>query len=280
MKLIVCLVIFLNIFIPQSQAVQVDDDLLLDTLRLNIEGLNPVFDPNVYDYYINITNDINEIEVIAKPKNERSTVEVIGNKNLKQGINYIEIKVISENKTNEQTYKIEVTKTADIKKANTNLETLAVQDVLLEPAFDNNITNYKVEVSETINELNILAIPEDENGKIEIIGNENLKQGENIIKIVITAPNGITNKEIEINVYKRNSSEEQNYIEREKSDEQKLEEAYKVKKVVAENAISDEEKKEITNDNKNILIVISIFSILVVLGIYIGLKNLKKNKDN
>ena len=280
MKLIVCLVIFLNIFIPQSQAVQVDDDLLLDTLRLNIEGLNPVFDPNVYDYYINITNDINEIEVIAKPKNERSTIEIIGNKNLKQGINYIEIKVISENKTNEQTYKIEVTKTADIKQANTNLETLAVQDVLLEPAFDNNITNYKVEVSETINELNILAIPEDENGKVEIIGNENLKQGENIIKIVITAPNGITNKEIEINVYKRNSSEEQNYIEREKSDEQKLEEAYKVKKVVAENAISDEEKKEITNDNKNILIVISIFSILVVLGIYIGLKNLKKNKDN
>ena len=35
--------------------------------------------------------------------------------------------------------------------------------------------------------LNILAKPENEKSKIEIVGNSNLKEGENIIKIKVTA---------------------------------------------------------------------------------------------
>lgn len=52
----------------------------------------------------------------------------------------------------------------------TNLEVLAIEDELLEPAFDSNITEYKLDVSYDTKNLNIFAVPQDENSKLEIKG--------------------------------------------------------------------------------------------------------------
>ena len=51
-----------------------------------------------------------------------------------------------KDKTKEETYKIYVTKTTNVELANANLEILAVREGFLNPEFDYNIKNYKVEI--------------------------------------------------------------------------------------------------------------------------------------
>ena len=70
---------------------------------------------------------------------------------------------------------------------NTNLETLAIEDVYLYPPFSNEITEYNTEISKDINNLNILAIPENENATVKIEKENTLKVGDNIITIYVTA---------------------------------------------------------------------------------------------
>ena len=70
---------------------------------------------------------------------------------------------------------------------NANLEVLAVQDVLLYPTFDTNVTSYNIEIGNSITKLNILAIPENELANIQILGNEELNIGDNLIKIMVTS---------------------------------------------------------------------------------------------
>ena len=166
----------------------------------------------------------------------------------------------------------------NVKASNTNLETLAIENVLLYPVFDNNITNYDAEVSKDVEKLNILAIPENENAKTEMIGNNNLKEGKNLIKVIITAQDGITKKEININVYKRNSKEEDNYLEKQRQNKQKLENTYETQKVVAQNTQSNRIDKQESKEKRNTLIIICIFIIFIITGIIIGIKISKTNR--
>ena len=166
----------------------------------------------------------------------------------------------------------------NVEASNTNLETLAIENVLLYPVFDNNITNYDAEVSKDVEKLNILAIPENENAKTEIIGNNNLKEGKNLIKVIITAQDGITKKEININVYKRNSKEEDNYLEKQRQNKQKLENTYETQKVVAQNTQSNRIDKQESKEKRNTLIIICIFIIFIITGIIIGIKISKTNR--
>ena len=166
----------------------------------------------------------------------------------------------------------------NVKASNTNLETLAIENVLLYPVFDNNITNYDAEVSKDVEKLNILAIPENENAKTEIIGNNNLKEGKNLIKVIITAQDGITKKEFNINVHKRNSKEEGDFLEKQKENKQKLEKTYEAQKVVAQNTQSNRIDKQESKEKRNTLIIICIFIIFIITGIIIGIKISKTNR--
>lgn len=207
------------------------DNAKLQELRLDIPGLVPKFSATTYEYYLTVSNDITNIEITAISKNSNDNVEISGNKGLKQGLNTITISVTSEDKTKKTEYKIQVTKTANLELANTNLETLAIEDTLLYPPFDNAETNYKVEISENTEKLNILAIPQNEKAKVQIVGNENLKIGKNIIEVTVTAVNGITKRKYQIEVYKRNEEQESEYNKEQEEMRLKLEEAYKIEKL-------------------------------------------------
>ena len=250
----------------------------LEALRINIEGIIPTFNKDIYEYYLTANSNINEIEVLAISDNPNATVEITGNNNLKQGLNEITIKVISEDKTSESTYKIIVTKTEDLELVNTNLETLAIENVLLNPPFYTNITNYNVEISNDITSLNILAIPENEEGTVQIIGNENLQEGNNKIIVVVTAPNGFTKRNYILNVYKRNKEEEQKYIEEQQENAEKLEEAYDIEMHSDTNEEeSNTENNENKSNNKIIYIVLGVMGLIIITGIvyYIFKKNKK-----
>lgn len=245
----------------------------LKSLRVDIEGIVPTFDKNVKQYYLNVHNTINNLDVLAIAENPNSSIEIIGNTNLKDGLNVISIKVVSEDKTQENIYNINVTKTANLDTANTNLETLAIENVLLNPPFDNTITHYNIEISNLTTQLNILAVPENENASTSISGNNDLKEGNNQIVISVTASNGFTKKDFIINAYKRNVQEEEQFINEQEMQQEKLEEAYDIEQTSKlEENISEE-----ANNNKWYIIGGIIVTIIVIS--IIGIIYFKKKKS-
>ena len=242
----------------------------LQDLRINQEGIVPNFKTDIYEYYLTVTNDVKEIEILSIPENQNATIQINGNENLIEGLNTIEINVISEDRTETKTYKIYVTKTNNVENANTNLETLAIENTLFYPNFQNDITSYTAEISEEIQNLNILAIPENENANVSIYGNDNLNEGNNTIKITITAPNGYTKKEITINIYKRNKEEEIKYDEEQKNMENKLEEAYEIEKISSDETgqnVKENQKDKIKYNLYIPIIIILILSIFITIYI-------------
>lgn len=137
----------------------------LKSLRINQEGVLPSFDKEIYDYYLTISEDIYNLQIEAIPENMNSKIEIVGNSNFKEGENLIKIIVKEES---EDVYNIHVNKVNNFYFSNANLENLAVENELLQPPFNTNITEYNLEISNDIEKLNILAIPESENAKIEI----------------------------------------------------------------------------------------------------------------
>lgn len=234
----------------------------LEVLRMNVEGMVPGFGSDITEYYITVGENINQIEITAIPKNEKSLVKVVGNESLKSGINRIEITVKSEKGANEKKYIINVTKTSNMQIANTNLETLAIENVVIAPEFNNSITRYNAEVANTVKSLNILAIPENVQSQVVVEGNENLKEGENEVTIKVIAQNSVTEKVYSINVYKRNDGEE---AVQKQEQEAKI---ARVSAVLGGNEIENTKEAEIlerANKDDKIIAILIVFSIILAI---------------
>ena len=208
----------------------------LKNLRLNHEGITPVFSPDITEYYF-LTEELSSLEVTAIPENTNANVTITGNTNFKEGLNIIVIEVTSPDKTSKTQYTISVTKTKDFEKANANLETLAIENVTIEPEFANDIYQYNATVSNITENLNLLAIPEKQNAKVEVAGGENLQYGNNVVNIQVIAENGYMIKQYKINVYRRNEEEQKIADEEQQLNIQKL------------NAILEEQNEEEKQEN-------------------------------
>lgn len=271
----------------EGRSVQKQNSTQLKSLRLNVEGIVPDFETDIYDYSLTLPEqlkEIKDIEVLPIAENENAKIEVSGNKNLKDGLNIINVVVTNQEKRQE--YKIKVTKTQNLEMANTNLENLAIEYAILSPEFNNQITRYNTQVANEINQLNILAIPENEQGKVEILGNNNLNEGNNKIEIKVTAPNGFTQRIYEINVYKRNKQEETMYDQEVDKVKKRLEEAYSVNKEVSENDNSGETMNNDNNEVKNekrenkkdyLLMAVDVFIVVSIIIGFLTYKNIKRD---
>ena len=74
------------------------------------------------------------------------------------------------------------------------LKNLEVSGYSLDPSFDMFTTEYVIAVDESVNQINVIATPDDSNATVQITGNTNLQNGRNEVKIDVTAENG-QNKE-------------------------------------------------------------------------------------
>lgn len=198
------------------------DNTNLSVLRLNHEGISPNFAKDIKEYYIVVDEALDKFDITTIAENPNSTINITGNNNLKTGLNTININVKSEDKTKETNYKIYVTKTSNIEKANANLENLAVENGTLNPEFDANITNYKVEVSSDTDTVNVLAVPERINAKVNINKANKLEVGDNTIEITVNAEDNITKKKYVVIVHRRNKEEENQLKEENKQQAEKL----------------------------------------------------------
>lgn len=227
----------------------------LKSMQLDVVGISPAFDKNITNYWITIPTTIDSIEVnaIAEDSNARVTVE--GNDNLQDGKNNIYIKVISEDRTTTKTYTINVMKDDDDEGSNANLESLAIEGITLSPEFNQDILEYTAELKDEINTLKILAFPQNEKALVKTEGNENLKEGENIVKITVTSENGKNEKVYTVKVTKKTEKE---FIENQ------------------ENINNTTNNK--TKEKKNIVLVISIAIIIIMIVVLISRKYIKTRK--
>ena len=251
----------------------------LKNLRLNHEGMTPVFLPDITEYYF-LTENLSHLDVTAIPENTNANVTISGNTNFKEGLNTIVIEVTSPDKTSKTQYTISVTKTKDLEKANANLETLAIENVTIEPEFANDIYQYNAIVSNTIENLNILAIPERQNAKVEVTGGENLQYGDNVVNIQVMAENGYTIKQYKVNIYRRNDEEQKIADEEQKINIQKLnaileeQEEREEGQNLRENSIIDNLK-----ENVWFIAIYIIFSIIIVILVIYRIKKEKMDKN-
>lgn len=81
----------INVYRSEQEGNNLLDDLIVDG-----ETISPKFDPNINEYEVNVGN-IDEINVKALATNPNAKVEIIGNKNLQEGRNLVQVKVTDEN---------------------------------------------------------------------------------------------------------------------------------------------------------------------------------------
>lgn len=160
----------------------------------NISG----FSKDKTSYSVTVPNDVDSLEVKYEKADSKAKVKVTGNDNLEVGTNYIYVVVTAQNgKT--KTYKIKVTKlaTEDNKPGNVideendlnlYLTSLSIDGLELSPAFDKNVFSYTTTIDMDTNdmsEVKVNAEANDSKATVEITGNTNLVEGENLINIVV-----------------------------------------------------------------------------------------------
>ena len=78
------------------------------------------------------------------------------------------------------------------KSTNKALKDLVVENYKLSPDFTPETTKYSLDVKGDVDKLEITPVLQDEKSKFTIEGNDNLKVGNNIVKITVTAEDGTT----------------------------------------------------------------------------------------
>lgn len=155
------------------------------------------FDKNTVNY--SIVTDKDSIEVKATCEDSKATVSGLKTYDLVDGLNEIKIVVTAENASKKE-YIIKVTKTDKIEDvvSSNNLSNLIVGKYSLN--FSKDVYEYEVEIDEE-SKLDLSYDLEDENSIIEVVGNENLKNG-SVVTLKVTGINGET-KEYKIKVLKK-----------------------------------------------------------------------------
>ena len=203
------------------------------------------FTPNKTSYSVTVPNSVSSIEVYASKGQSGQTVSGTGKKTLQEGANTFNISVTAEDGKTKKTYTIAVNretakeeKTENDTTENNNttenntvteetikeetkigLSNLKITGVTLNPTFKQDVHQYTVKLIGDETSLDIDTTALDESQKIEVVGNENLKEGENIITILVSDQAGEKTETYQIAVNKSLVDEEA--IAKEKQAEEK-----------------------------------------------------------
>lgn len=185
------------------------------------------FKPGTTSYEVTVPTDTESVEVYAIPQDSKAKVSGTGTKKLEIGENKFEVIVTSES-GNQKTYTINVkregeqgenTEVVQEKYSGDGLSDLAIENLQLSPKFDTVIYEYSIKYIGEKTSLDIKATPTDPYYVVEITGNEELKEGENIINILVSDPDGNNVATYQITVTKSLVDEEA--IAREQEEKQK-----------------------------------------------------------
>ncbi len=181
------------------QEVPKNDDTSLGSLSVTGQNINPTFNKDVTSYTLTVPFEISKLTINAVANSSTSTVG-ISSSNLVVGNNTITIKVTAEN-GDVKNYVITVTREEQIIDKNNKLQDLIVEGFNITPTFNNDIFNYSMVVPYDIDSLLVNAVAESDLASVVVTGNNNLKVGQNEIKVVVTAED-LSKREFTITVTK------------------------------------------------------------------------------
>lgn len=215
------------------------------------------FKSGTTSYQAVIPEDTETIEVYAKTQDAKATVTGTGKKTLESGDSKLEVVVIAEDGT-KKTYTINITR-GEPKENSQNLEQrddsdglsmLKIKDLNLSPEFKTNIYEYTANYIGENTKLEMETIPTNEDYNVEIIGNEDIQEGENIITILVSQKNGdnVATYQITIN-----------------------------KSLVDEEAIAREEAEKQAKQQKTIIGIVVAVVILIAIVVWMVVKRRNKN---
>lgn len=169
----------------------------LSSLKVTPSGLTPEFDANTTQYAMTVGSNIDKLDIEAIAEDEKAKVEITGNEELKLGDNIIKIAVTAEDGT-VRTYMITVTKEETVQ---FGLSELSIEGITLTPEFSTGVYEYTANTdNKELKELNITTKASDEDAKIEIIGNSDFKEGENVITILVSQGEETVTYQIKLNI--------------------------------------------------------------------------------
>lgn len=231
------------------------------------------FKPNTTSYDVTVPNNVEEVEVYAKLQDSKATISGTGKRKLQIGKNSLTVNVKAEDGT-QKTYTINVTRdetkvaeddkkeqeekeekgNKDVDEISKGLAQLKVDGIKLEPEFKTDIYEYKLSYEGEESKLDITAIATDVDYEVEITGNDNFKEGENIITILVSDKD------------KNNVATYQIKVDK------------KVKEIA--NNIDDELMLDINNKKNSIILAGIVTGSIVVIIIVVIIINRIKNKDD
>ena len=185
--------------------------------RLSNLGIRPNdftgFSRNKYTYDVEVPNDVSKVQVYANLVDSKAKIQSgTGNVELKEGANKVEVVVVAEDGKTKHTYTLNITRKAaeeEIPAVSTEptepttepvteptteqtnldefgLSSLTIAGLNINPKFKTTTYEYTAGLTEDLSTLEINAKATSETGTVEIFGNENLQQGENLITIVVS----------------------------------------------------------------------------------------------
>lgn len=163
------------------------NDTSLKDLVVSGYNISPVFNKDTTNYTLSVPYDVTEISLIATPTSNLANVTMTDSKNLTLGANLVKITVTAEDEST-RIYQITVTREQD---TNNDLKSLSLTGCTLSPEFSKNITSYSCTVENSITETIVAASTDSYVASVTGIGNKNLSVGENTIKVVVSAQNGV-----------------------------------------------------------------------------------------
>ena len=234
---------------------------MLKDIKIDGNEIEPTFEMFTTEYIVQVSEETTQIQIEAIPDDENANVEIIGNtENLEIGRNEIEIKVTAEDGIATQSYYIFVTR-GNNQNTNANLKSLVIANTELAPTFDSNNINYAVEYPKDLEQLEIEAVPEDEEATVNIIGNEDLTEITQTIEVQVTAQDGQTQKTYYV-IAKKAGMEVESPEGEDISQE-------------------DGNTKENTSENIPLKVIgILIIIIIVIIAIIVILRKAKKKKED
>ena len=224
------------------------------------------------EYSIEVPNKITSLTVYATPVDSKAKVAGTGKVTLKEGDNTVTVTVTAE-AGNTETYNLKIKRNTSAEDASGDtdetqtdnvsgafgLSSLDIDDVNLRPEFDTEIYQYTIDLKQDLSKLEIETIPTADDTTVEIFGNENLHEGENLITILVKNKKTGQTATYQITVNKTLSADEGNGSEQ-------VEEFSWLKP-------STWGKEEIIK-----AIIIAVLTVLIIIAIILKVKLVKEKK--
>lgn len=181
------------------------NDATLKNIVVNHGTLSPAFTASEENYTLQVEHDVSMFQITAETTNDDASVTIDGSKKTTETValvagqtTTIPIVVTAQNGETQKIYKLTVTRALP---DNAMLESLAISDGTLSPAFTADEENYTVQVDHGVTAINVTASPKDAGASVTINGSQKTSETVELIagqtatiSINVIAQDGFTQK--------------------------------------------------------------------------------------